>query len=41
MDVFLEIFATEAAVRKCSTKQMLLKISQNSQKHTCAGVTFH
>ena len=30
---------SEAAVSKCSAKQMLLKISQNSQEITGAGVS--
>ena len=29
---------TELAIRWCSTKQMFLKISQNSQENTCVGV---
>ena len=31
---------TEAVVRRCSTKQMFLKISQNSQENTCFDVSF-
>ena len=31
---------TEAVVRMCSAKQVLLKISQNSQEHTYVGVSF-
>ena len=31
---------TEAAVRRFSTKQVLLKISQNAQKNTYVGVSF-
>ena len=31
---------TEAVVRKCSIKNMFLEISQNSQKNTCAKVSF-
>ena len=31
---------TEAVVRKCSVKNMFLEISQNSQKNTCAKVSF-
>ena len=31
---------TEAAVRRCSSKPMLLKISQYAQENTCAGVFF-
>ena len=30
----------EAAVRRCSSKWMFLKISQYSQKNTCVGVLF-
>ena len=33
-------FKKEAAVRKCSTKQTFLKISQNSQEETCDWVSF-
>ena len=29
---------SEAAVRRCSTKKVFIKILQNSQKKTCAGV---
>ena len=31
---------SEAVVRRCSSKQVLLKISQISQENTCAGVYF-
>ena len=31
---------SEAAVRTCFTKLVSLKILQNSQENTCAGVTF-
>ena len=31
---------TEAVVRRCSSKWVLLKISQYSQENTCAGVSF-
>ena len=30
----------ESVVRRCSVKKMLLKLSQNSQENTCAGVSF-
>ena len=30
----------EAAIRKCFTKLVFLKILQNSQENTCVGVTF-
>ena len=30
----------EAVVLRCSVKKMLVKISQNSQKNTCARVSF-
>ena len=32
---------SEAAAHSCSSKKVLLKISQNSQKNTCVGVFFH
>ena len=35
---YLQFLFTEAAVCRCSTKQMLLKISQNSQENTYVGV---
>ena len=31
---------TEAVVRRCSVKKVFLEMSQNSQKHTCARVSF-
>ena len=31
---------SEAVVRRCSVKEVFLKISQNSQKNTCARVFF-
>ena len=31
---------TEAVVQRCSVKKLFLKISYNSQKGTCAGVSF-
>ena len=33
-------FRTEAGVQECSVKKMFLEISQNSQKNTCARVSF-
>ena len=38
--VYLALSETnsEAAVRRCSTKKVVLKISQNSQENTCVGV---
>ena len=30
------IIVTEAVVRRCSVKKVLLEISQNSQENTCA-----
>ena len=36
----LLIRGTEAAVRRCSSKQVFLKISQYSQENTCVGVSF-
>ena len=30
----------EAVVQRCSVKKMFLEISQNSQKNTCARVSF-
>ena len=32
--------ATEAAVSRCSSKQVFLNISQYSKEDTCAGVSF-
>ena len=34
------ILFTEAVARRCSVKKVLLKILQNSQKNTCARVSF-
>ena len=34
-----EITAAEAVVRRCSSKQVVLKISQYSHENTCAGVS--
>ena len=31
---------TKAAVRRCSTEKVFLKVSQNSQENISAGVTF-
>ena len=31
---------SEAVVQRCSVKKVFLKISQNSQEKTCAGVSF-
>ena len=31
---------TEAFVRRCSSKQVFLKISQIAQENTCVGVSF-
>ena len=30
----------EAVARRCSVKKVLIEISQNSQRNTCAGVSF-
>ena len=38
---YLSLKNPETALRRCSTKQVYLKISQNSQENTCAGVTFN
>ena len=32
--------SSEAAVRRCSSKQVLLEISQYLQENICVGVTF-
>ena len=34
------IECTEAALRRCSSKQMFLKISQISKESTCLGASF-
>ena len=34
------ILVVEAVVRRCSVKNLFLEISQNSQEHTCARVSF-
>ena len=31
---------SEAVTRKCSLKMVFLKILQNSQENTCAGISF-
>ena len=31
---------TQAAIRRCSTKEVLLEISHNPKKNTCVGVSF-
>ena len=36
---FIYIFS-EAFARRCSVKKVFLKILQNSQENTCAGVSF-
>ena len=33
-------FISEAAVRRCYTKQVFLQISENTQEDTCSGVSF-
>ena len=30
----------EAVIRRCSSKQVFLKVSHTSQESTCAGVSF-
>ena len=35
------IIVTEAVVRRCSVKKVLLEISQNSQENTCARAFFN
>ena len=40
-EILLDSFQeTEAAVRRCSSKKVALKISQYSHENTCVGVTF-
>ena len=40
-DTFVyEIKVSEAAVRRCSSEYVLLKILQYSQENTCVGVSF-
>ena len=34
------VFLTEAVIRRCSVKKVFLEILQNSQKNTCARVSF-
>ena len=36
----ISLHSSEAIVRRCSVKKMFLIISQNSQKNTCAKVSF-
>ena len=36
----LQKLLSEAVVKRCSVKKVLLEISQNSQKNTCARVSF-
>ena len=36
----LGVSETEVVGRRCSIKKIFLKISQNSQKNTCANVSF-
>ena len=31
---------SDAVVQRCSVKKVFLEISKNSQKNTCAGVSF-
>ena len=35
-----DVLNTEAVARRCSVRKVLLKILQNSQENTCAGVSF-
>ena len=37
----LQILMLEAAVRRCLTKYVFLKFSQNSQENTCAKFSFY
>ena len=37
---FSELVTAEAAVRRCSSKQVFLKIHQYSQENTCGGISF-
>ena len=37
---FMVVLNTEAVVRKCSVKEVLLEISQNSQENTCVRISF-
>ena len=39
-DVIMMNVSSEAAVRRCSSKEVLLNILQYSQEETCAGVSF-
>ena len=36
----LDLRNKEAAIRRCTSEQVFLKISQRSQENTCAGVSF-
>ena len=36
IQMFVKLHLTEAVVQRCSVKNMLLEISQNSQENTCA-----
>ena len=36
----VNFFDTEADVRRCSVKKMLMKISRKSQENTCVRVSF-
>ena len=36
----MNILFTEAGIQRCSVKNVLLEISQNSQENTCDGVSF-
>ena len=40
MHDMLNFYLIEAVVLTCSVKKVLLEISQNSQKNTCARVSF-
>ena len=35
----MTLFPTEAVIRRCSVKKVVLEISQNSQENTCARVS--
>ena len=36
----VEVNLIEAAIRRCSSKQVILKIQQDSLENTCAGASF-
>ena len=38
--IMIMILFSEAVIQKCSLKNLLLKISQNSQENNCVGVSF-